>query len=65
ILPFLLPGLIGGGVLAILLFKNKPCDPSHVKKFFEGFHIGGHRGAPKSFPENGMAGFAQVLLVFF
>ncbi|VDL83489.1 unnamed protein product [Nippostrongylus brasiliensis] len=31
-----------------------------VRRFFDGFRIGGHRGAPKSFPENGMAGFMQA-----
>ncbi|KIH42465.1 glycerophosphodiester phosphodiesterase family protein [Ancylostoma duodenale] len=58
--PFLIPAAIGGAVLAILLLKNKPCDPRDVRKFFDGFRIGGHRGAPKSFPENGMAGFIQA-----
>ncbi|RCN46512.1 glycerophosphodiester phosphodiesterase family protein [Ancylostoma caninum] len=58
--PFLIPAAIGGAVLAVLLLKNKPCDPKDVRKFFDGFRIGGHRGAPKSFPENGMAGFIQA-----
>lgn len=40
--------------------KNVQVDP-----FFNGFKIGGHRGAPKAFPENSMAGFRQVCSVFF
>ncbi|ETN71477.1 hypothetical protein RB195_011848 [Necator americanus] len=58
--PLLIPAAIGGTVLAVLLLKNKPCDPRDVRKFFDGFRIGGHRGAPTSFPENGMAGFIQA-----
>ncbi|KAK5976158.1 Glycerophosphoryl diester phosphodiesterase [Trichostrongylus colubriformis] len=46
--------------LAVMVLRNKPCNPNHVRTFFEGFRIGGHRGAPKSFPENGMAGFKQA-----
>ncbi|VDO19479.1 unnamed protein product [Heligmosomoides polygyrus] len=34
--------------------------PEGVRRFFDGFRIGGHRGAPTSFPENGMAGFIQA-----
>ncbi|CAI5449000.1 unnamed protein product [Caenorhabditis angaria] len=40
--------------------KNEKCAPQNVDKFFSGFRIGGHRGAPKSFPENSMASFAQA-----
>ncbi|VDK51463.1 unnamed protein product [Cylicostephanus goldi] len=58
--PILIPALLAGGVVAAFLYKNKPCDPEDVRKFFEGFRIGGHRGAPTSFPENGMAGFNQA-----
>ncbi|CAJ0596686.1 unnamed protein product [Cylicocyclus nassatus] len=60
IFPILIPALLAGGVVAAFLYKNKPCDPEDVRKFFEGFRIGGHRGAPTSFPENGMAGFNQA-----
>ena len=40
--------------------KNKRCDPRDVERFFAGFRVGGHRGAPHSFPENSLAGFAQA-----
>lgn len=40
--------------------KNEKCSSKNVDTFFSGFKIGGHRGAPKSFPENSMAGFAQA-----
>ncbi|KJH45546.1 glycerophosphodiester phosphodiesterase family protein [Dictyocaulus viviparus] len=58
--PILIPIFIGLVLVAVSRLKNKPCDPNHVRKFFDGFRIGGHRGAPKSFPENGMAGFMQA-----
>nr|CDJ84188.1 Glycerophosphoryl diester phosphodiesterase domain containing protein [Haemonchus contortus] len=58
--PILLPITAGLLVLAVVFLRNKPCNPNHVRKFFDGFRIGGHRGAPKSFPENGMAGFKQA-----
>ncbi|KAK6061263.1 glycerophosphodiester phosphodiesterase family protein [Cooperia oncophora] len=60
IFPILLPITAGLLVLAVVFLRNKPCNPNHVRKFFDGFRIGGHRGAPKSFPENGMAGFKQA-----
>ncbi|VDM70775.1 unnamed protein product, partial [Strongylus vulgaris] len=58
--PVLIPAVLVCGVVAALLYKNKPCNPEDVRRFFDGFRIGGHRGAPKSFPENGMAGFYQA-----
>uniref|UniRef100_A0A0K0CWC9 GP-PDE domain-containing protein n=1 Tax=Angiostrongylus cantonensis TaxID=6313 RepID=A0A0K0CWC9_ANGCA len=58
--PILIPLLAGLILVAVALLKNRPCDPNHVRKFFDGFRIGGHRGAPNSFPENGMAGFMQA-----
>ncbi|WKY01692.1 hypothetical protein Q1695_015585 [Nippostrongylus brasiliensis] len=60
IFPLLIPFLLAAVVLAVVLLRNKPCDPNDVRRFFDGFRIGGHRGAPKSFPENGMAGFMQA-----
>ncbi|CAJ0596706.1 unnamed protein product [Cylicocyclus nassatus] len=60
LLVILISALLACGIAAAILYKNKPCDPEDVRKFFEGFRICGHRGAPTSFPENGMAGFNQA-----
>ncbi|CAI2350982.1 unnamed protein product [Caenorhabditis sp. 36 PRJEB53466] len=57
------PGLV---LIPLTLFifayttKNEKTSTTNVDTFFAGFKIGGHRGAPKSFPENSMAGFAQA-----
>ncbi|CAD6198690.1 unnamed protein product [Caenorhabditis auriculariae] len=45
---------------AAFLTKNRKCDPKDVERFFAGFKVGGHRGAPHSFPENSMRGFIQA-----
>lgn len=55
--PVILPLLL---VFGYWLLKNKPASQKHVERFFQNFHIGGHRGSPTMEPENTIASMMQA-----